>query len=286
MKSRLLFLFLNLSSLLLCQTFENGQKLEAQGDISGAISNYTYYFKQNINTLDSNKLKKEIIHVASLYNDIDLSINFLKNLSTLLEDRNKRNIVYNYIANMYELTGEILEAGKYYEKASIRGDGSRDITLFLNSLELLQEVGFLKRVNRALIDLKPLIKTLDHKEYYNLLLGRNLLLLGNRDESREILKKVNTVNFYNIPNINLLKTPNSYIGVTNYSGDIGHNSAPPKLYTLFIGRYSKQPSGTINILEQLKLDWEYRNSELSVVTTKPLVDKEKLDKAGINYDIR
>lgn len=286
MKIRFFIYLMLLTCSIYSNSFEDGLKMESIGDKSKAIKIYNNYFKKNINTLSFEELDNQVIHVATLYDDTDLSINFLKKISSLIDDRDKRNIIYLYIAHIYELTGEIFESGKYYEKASINSDSSRNYTTYLHSLELLQELGYIDKVHRKLIEIKDKVVITEAKDSYYNLLYRSYTLLGEFEKASAMLSKLEINHRLEKTDKYKLNTPNDHIFSENLTSKISHSRSAPKLTYIDLGIYNELPSGIINILEQLKLEWEYDDSLLTVISENSTEAEYKLKKAGISYDIR
>lgn len=308
-KVSLIYFFVIIPHLTFSNDYEAGLKLEAQGQIAESLVKYNNYIDLNLNSPDQDTVIDKIIHASTLFDNIEESINYLVIKTKKIKNPDTRSIIYKRIAELYELTGKIFNAGIYYEKSAFVKKSNIDYFMLLNSYDMLLEVGYYQKVNSALekIDIEKLNTRSLHRYY--LLKSRVLTFLGNESEARENLKIISSDNYlaryelekkragYYLDNSTMyydtlykgleLKTPGSYNNLQPIEIKNPKKSENNIKNKVFIGSYDQIPPGIINILEQVELHWIYKEHKLFVVTEDINSTIKVLEKAGIGFeDIR
>lgn len=302
-------LIILVSHFLFSNEFEAGLKLEAQGLLPEALDKYNNYINVSLNNSDQQDIIEKIIYASTLYNNIEESIVFLINKAKKMKASNSRSIIYKKIAELYELTGRIFNAGIYYEKAAFVNKNNINYTMLLNSYDMLLEVGYSQKVNNALekIDLEKL-KNEDLNKFY-ILKARIFILFGQDKIAEDKLFMTSPDNFlakfilekkkvdfyldkqslyYGILYSNLeLKTPENYNNLQPVQIQLNNKKYKMDNKKIILGSYDKIPPGIINVLEQMELHWRYEEKLLYIITNNTEVTVKILKKAGIDYeDIR
>lgn len=290
-----LLIFLLIPFNLFSNNYEDGLQLEAQGDIEKALIKYNQYLDAEINLADENLLLERIIYISTLYDSLDGATHFLINRAKQIKNKDLRSEIYFKIANIYELTGKIFNAGVYYEKSAY-GSSATDYSKLLNSLYMLYEIGYYDKVIEKIkkISLKEDKLNNDFNILYYLCLVKSN---KNRDASI-LIKKIDKNNSYFRTNKDYEagsmyeRVYKEFIELRNLSNYV--NKTPVKLNInrkneilseiITIGNYNELPGGVINILEQLEYSWQYKNNLLTIKVNNKKEDLLILKKAGIDIE--
>lgn len=266
--------------------YEDALKLDAKGKREESIEKFKEYFNLNINQDNQDSIIEKLFYASTLFESIDSSLNFLIGYAKFMKNPNSRYIVYRKIAEVNELRGNIVLAGKYYEKAAYTLDAAIDYHSYFDSLALLLEVGYF---NKAVLKLEKIDKAKleeDEIERFYYLLSLSYFLNGDKKTSKEYLKYINkkdsrywylysklnnkikgnssfnkSIEYFILKNrYNKLRTPTDYIGIENSLppvSSVPFNSGDDT--ELFVGLYKEKTfgAGTVNILEQLNLKWYF-----------------------------
>lgn len=293
-KFNFLILFL-LPFYLFSNSYEDGLQLEAQGDIKKALIKYNQYLDQEINNVPNDLLLERLLYISTLYESLDETTLFLINRAKQIKDKDLRSEIYFKIANIYELTGKIYNAGVYYEKSSY-GKSGIDFTKLINSLYMLYEIGYFDKVIEKINSLKIKDESLNND--FKILKYLCLVKTKKTKDANSILASINTENLYIRTNKNYkpgsmyeriftefleLKNLSNYVDQKPVTLDL-KNRYNNINETIIIGKFEELPGGVINILEQLEYNWQFNNNILSIKVYNRNKDKEILKKAGIDFE--
>lgn len=238
---------------------------------------------------------ERLIYISSLYGSLDETTLFLITRAKQIKDKDMRSKIYYKIANIYELTGRIFEAGKYYEKSSYMYDSINEEKL-LNSLYMLYEIGYYENVLKKISSL--VIHNEEIMNNFNILKYLCLRTLNKNSEAKIVLKGIDQSNSYiKIDNYFQkdsmyerilrdkieLKNLTNYVNVLPVEMSLSNNNTMIK-EEVVIGRYEKLPGGVVNILEQLEYNWQFKGNILSIKVKNRSKALDILKKAGINIE--
>lgn len=129
-------IFILISAPLYGQLLHDASSFEKEGKYEEAIDLYSQWLNEN----PENPIFREtLLKVASLFEDMDSSTNFLLNHVDSLSDSEAAS-VYGEIALQYEMTNHLSEAADYYRIASEYGDNLTH-SYYLKYLSLIFESG-------------------------------------------------------------------------------------------------------------------------------------------------
>ncbi len=126
----LLFL---LSSQIFSQ-IDNAREAYSNSEYIESINLYNNWLKNNY---DSEDFSSILLEVSELHGDIHSIIEILENNIENISDRNTRKILYNSIAQMYELSSDLHNAQVYYQKSALLFLDGIDAHMLLKSAEIL-----------------------------------------------------------------------------------------------------------------------------------------------------
>lgn len=289
------FIFFIIPFYLFSNNYEDGLQLEAQGDIKKALIKYNEYLDLEINSEPNDLLLERLIYISTLYDSLDDATLFLINRAKQIKNKDLRSEIYFKIANIYELTGKIFNAGVYYEKSSY-GNSGVDYNKLLNSLYMLYEIGYYEKVIQKIqkIPLKEEKLSNDYNILYYLCLVKTnknrdaLILLTKLEENNSYFrnnKDFETGSMYEriYKDFIELKNLSNYVNKTPVKLNI-NNKKEIKSEIITIGKYKELPGGVINILEQLEYSWQFKNDLLTIRVNNKEDDMLILEKAGIDFE--
>lgn len=289
------FIFFIIPFYLFSNNYEDGLQLEAQGDIKKALIKYNEYLDLEINSEPNDLLLERLIYISTLYDSLDDATLFLINRAKQIKNKDLRSEIYFKIANIYELTGKIFNAGVYYEKSSY-GSSGVDYNKLLNSLYMLYEIGYYEKVIQKIqkIPLKEEKLSNDYNILYYLCLVKTnknrdaLILLTKLEENNSYFrnnKDFETGSMYEriYKDFIELKNLSNYVNKTPVKLNI-NNKKEIKSEIITIGKYKELPGGVINILEQLEYSWQFKNDLLTIRVNNKEDDMLILEKAGIDFE--
>lgn len=289
------FIFFIIPFYLFSNNYEDGLQLEAQGDIKKALIKYNEYLDLEINSEPNDLLLERLIYISTLYDSLDDATLFLINRAKQIKNKDLRSEIYFKIANIYELTGKIFNAGVYYEKSSY-GSSGVDYNKLLNSLYMLYEIGYYEKVIQKIqkIPLKEKKLSNDYNILYYLCLVKTnknrdaLILLTKLEENNSYFrnnKDFETGSMYEriYKDFIELKNLSNYVNKTPVKLNI-NNKKEIKSEIITIGKYKELPGGVINILEQLEYSWQFKNDLLTIRVNNKEDDMLILEKAGIDFE--
>ncbi|MGL1891887.1 MAG: hypothetical protein OCD02_09690 [Spirochaetaceae bacterium] len=294
-------------------SYDEALKYEAKGDYSNFHNLIFQYFDKNINDINQDEIIYKLNYSATLFPTIDESLNLLLKYVKYNKYRNTRSVLYKKIAEIYELSGQIYNAGTYYEKAAYTIKDEIDYNSLLNSIDMLLELGYFDVAIKKLNEIKYSKIDKDLKDKYFSLLSRCYFYKGNLKQAEVYLLKIQNKDSYyfyllNIFEINendtlnksslesyilknpysRLKNPNEYIGVNsqiNRDSKASSNIIIEEELTIGVFQQKKDASGIINILEQMNLTWYFDLIEtkykLLVFTTNKIKTSNELKKLGL-----
>lgn len=297
-------------------TYNEALKYDAKGESEIAIKLFNSYFDLNINDINQDGIIEKLLYCSTLLPTIDQSMEYLIHYVKFMKSSNSRFRIYNKIAQIYELTGQIYNAGIYYEKAAYTVDDYIDYFSLLNSVEMLVELGYyyeaITKIENILI-----ITYNDNRELTDkciLLLTRIYKVLGNDLKASDTLSTVENItskteyykleldmpnklgtfssdNFEKIivysPN-QKLKTPSDFVGIDSMLKIIPNiKDGLENEYEIFIGKYDKKidAAGIVNIANQMNLPWFFDENDsqfyLYIFSQHREESIEELNKLGI-----
>lgn len=311
----ILILFILFPFVLNAESYNEALKHEAKGEYKLAIVEFKKYFDKNINDINQDGIIEKLLYSSTLLNTIDETLDYLKYYIKYMENPNSRFHVYKKIAEINELTGNIYDAGIYYEKAAYTIDDYMDHDSFFSSIEMLIELGYYELSIRKLKEVETDKIKSDQKNRFNLILSRLYRVIGQKNRAIEHARKVTVdddkSNYY-LYELGLLdknkfkdgksleyfiikypymklKTPTDYIGLDSQLKVIPQISkVVEQEVEIFIGKYSKKSdaAGIINIINQLKLPWFFDTDDHGFSLYLFSKDRNKsisdLKKVGIN----
>lgn len=310
----LIFLF---SFNLYADTYNDALKYNAQGDFVSALKLFHDYFDNNINDVNQDGVIEKLLYSSTLFSSIEESMEYMLYYVKYMKSPTSRFRIYNKIAEIYELTGNLYNAGVFYEKAAYTMENYIDLNSLLNSIEMLVELGFHKISINKLKDILSNSEEIKIKDRCNLLLCRIYIIENNKesaikhilnvksDSSRKefykyklginnLLGSMSSDNFEKIivySPYKKLKSPTDFIGVESVLKQIPNVKDYENIEEeIFIGTYNdkKDAAGIINLANQLDLPWFF--DENSDGYTLYLFSKEKkqtiskLQKLGIKVE--
>ncbi len=312
-KSILLFLLL-FPFLLFADLYDEAMRYEARGEYELFTKNLTQYFNENINNDNQEDIINKLLYSSTLLESSDKTIGFLLKHVRYQSKSESRQILYIKVANLYELLGNIYDAGIYYEKAAYVNKKSINYLILFNSIEMLLELGYLELCLNKIsnISINELEEGLELDSYY-LLLSRIYYMLQDIEKAKSIIKLVQMKDsrYYFLANIlgiltptdlNHLKSldllvikdgnykmrnPSDFIGVSSEITDLNISTTKNSEIEICLGVYRNKSdaAGIINILEQIPLSWffDYENSEytLYIFTANRKKTEKKLQEFGI-----
>lgn len=313
----LLIILLLVPGIIFADLYDEAMKLEAKGYYDQSINKFREYFDKNLNDDNQHGIIEKLIYSSTLFPEIRDSLLYLEHYVKYMVNDNSRYRIYKKIGEIYELTGDNINAGKFYEKAAFTVKDYLDYNMLLDSLDILIEVGYYKT---ALDKLEKLKKTkidssLHDRLYYSL--SRAYYLKGDLPLSNKILENINNkdsrywfhLSLYNgyskgiskypksIEYLILnkpefkLRSPSDYFGRSpdfNILTRLEDNNKNEQEICLGSFDNSKDAAGIVNVLDQLNIDWFFDTKEdgetLYIFTENRVETMNKLDKLGIYYE--
>ncbi len=287
MKNKILIIFLLVPLCLFADLYDDAMKYEAKGNKISYKKTLNEYFKKNINNVSQDSIIEKLLYSSTLLLSLNETIDFLKFYVKYMKNSQSRFRIYSKIAEIYELTGKIQNAGIYYEKAAYVSSDYIDYKTLLNSIDMLIELGFFELSITKLIEIENKIDSEFNNRLYSMLC-RLYNLKGLDDIAKDYFLKIDTNYFiYNylkyelffqnsyisdktlnskiIKNNSLkLKNPTDYIGLNSELKNIPYVPAKSKVeYEIFLGTFQNKidAAGLVNIVEQMKLTWFFDKTD-------------------------
>lgn len=316
MRNKILLLLLFLIPFsLFADLYDDAMKFEAKGNMLSYTKKLNDYFKKNINNVNQDGIIEKLLYSSTLFLTLDETVNFLKYYVKFMENSQSRFRIYTKIAELYELKGNIHDAGIYYEKAAYVIHDYIDYNSLLNSIDMLIELGYFDLSINKILEIEPNIDV-SYLNRLNSILCRLYKLKGMNQMSKKYLLKIdrdyyiynylkyelffensyttdNTLNSKIINNSSLkLRNPTDYIGLNSELKYIPNIPDKSKLeYEIFVGTYKHKldAAGLINIVEQMKLTWFFDNTNgsswnLYIFSENKIDTIDKLNKLGLNIE--
>lgn len=281
--NKIIFLLLFIPYYSFADLYEEALKLDAKGEYKKSIETFKEYFNKNINRENQDSITQKLIYVSTMFNNVDESLDFLVYYVKFMTDSNSRFLIYKQIAQIYELNGNMLLAGKYFEKAAYTAEGELDYNTLLHSFDILVELGYFNETLEkiSIIDQSKLNSVL--LDRYNYIKSRAYFLSGYRESSIEALEKVVNKDskywfLYNQISdkavirdgysesldylvsrysFKKLRNPADYYGVNPSIGSFSSIPFKDNKTEIYLGDFKSKADGAgiINILNQLNLSW-------------------------------
>lgn len=300
--------------ILYADTYNEALKYDAKGDSEKASELFHDYFDNNINDVNQDGIIEKLLYSSTLLPTIDDSMEYMLHYVKYMKTPTSRFRIYNKLAEIYELTGNIYDAGVFYEKAAYTMDDYVDFNSLLNSIEMLVELGFHELSINKLKEILTESEETTIKDRCNLLLSRiykimdknsnaigYILNVKSETGAREFYKhelgisnnlgSMSSDNFEKIivySPYQKLKTPTDYIGIDSELKIIPKGKHfENREEEILIGTYSdkKDAAGIINLANQLNLPWFFDNTNdgytLYLFSEDKIDTIDKLRKLGI-----
>lgn len=313
MNRLLLIIIILIPITLFADLYDEAMKYEAKGDYYHFKDNLNRYFYENINDVNQDGIIEKLIYSSTLFSSIDETLDFLNFYVKYMENRESRFRIYKKIGEVYELSGNRLDAGLFYEKAAYVTPDFIDYNSLLNSIDMLIELGNLELSLNKLKETQTSINSDNSNRFYSMLC-RVYYLLGDFVNSEISLNKIDpdynsyrflsyellSLNLYDsedksvnksiIENGNKLISPNDYISIKPEITDKSKiDFIASNEFEIFLGTYyyKSDAAGLINILEQMNLAWYFDDTSdkevnLYCFTDTPETTISSLKKLGIN----
>lgn len=287
MKNKIILLIILFPISLHADLYDDAMKYEAKGDALSYTRTLNKYFTKNINNVNQDSIIEKLFYSSTLLYSLNETLGFLKFYVKYMENKQSRFRIYKKIAEIYELTGKIQDAGKYYEKAAYVSRNYIDYNSLLNSIDMLIELGFFELSISKLLEVEIDIDSDFYNRVYSMLC-RLYKLKGIDNKAKIYLLKIDrdyysynylkyklffqntytndkTLNSKVISNsFLLLKNPTDYIGLESELRNIPYVPEKSKIeYEIFLGTFQNKldAAGLVNIVEQMKLTWFFDRTE-------------------------
>ena len=288
--NKFLFLFfISINITLFADQYDDALKFEAIGDIEKFSNSVNNYFKANINNKNQDNIVDKLLYSSTLFSSISESIEFLEYYVKYIENRNSRFTVYRKIAEIYELSGRIRKAGIYYEKAAFIDLERVHLPSLLDCVEMLIEIGDYEASLKITKKYYNLLNS-EYKNRTNSILCRTYFLIDDVEKALFHLNRIDlnyrlyTYLFFEVKKefkfeskkgINSIIADNPYLKLRTPSDYTYRTSSIKNISAKKTGKINKEEilvnkytnkndaSGTINILEQLKLEWYLDKTDIN-----------------------
>lgn len=283
MNRQITLLLLLIHAFIFADSYDEAIKEESKGNYTQANIYFREYFDKNINDENQDSIIEKLIYSSTLYQTIDESLLYLLDYVKYMKNKESRYRIYLKISEIYELRGDLLNAGIFYEKAAYTNPDFIDYNSLINSLEILLELGFYEKVEEKcviIMDKKDLNDSV--LDRLNLIISISLFYQNKKVESVKYLKKIKNyvtgLNYWkyiitgeakNIEDGNLetyvinknylkLRSPNDYIfneSYINSGSNVGKYSSDE--VEIFVGSYTNKADleSLLNIISQMNLKW-------------------------------
>ncbi len=317
-KYLLIYILLSVPFFTFSNTYEEAIKLDAKGQYEEAYNKFREYFNNNINQNNQDSITQKLFYASTLLGDASQSLDFLKSYVKFMKNPNSRFRVYKRIAQIHELKGEILLAGKYYEKSAYTPQGVIDYNSLFDSLGMFIEIGYFKETVKKLDKIDTLRLKRVERSSFNYIYSLALFRLGDIELSKKYLNKIDIHDSrywylyselyrvvkrdsrfirsveYDILNNHKrkLKTPSDYIGIKTGIGNItdyGFNRDIEIEFNLGSYKNRNDSAGIVNLVEQIGLSWFMDYDDINYTLYVFSNDRDRtikqLNALGINFKI-
>lgn len=317
MNKILLLILLILPVTLYADLYDEAMKHEAKGNHKQSIVKFREYFDKNINDDNQHGVIEKLIYASTLFSEIEDSLSFLEYYVKFMKNENSRYRVYKKIGEIYELSGNNINAGIYYEKAAYTLDHQIDYLMLFESLDILIESGYYNKAIKKLLSIKrdEIDNEIRDRYYYSLSRAyyrkndykksnKYLEQIKNKDSrywfllsvsqgnSRGITRYPESIEYLIMKSYKLkLRNPSDYMGIKPDFGIMNEKPFNNKdSIEICLGTFDSKydASGIINLLEQININWFFDKNDsgetLYIFTADEAVTKKKLDKLGIYYE--